>query len=146
METKPTIQIVSILLIESYFKREVILDDQYNGSIGTIDVQTQKVEPIDNVFSVYLTITFKQQLNSTVFLECTTTMAGTFRRLPGVTEEFYQNFCNINAPAIIFPFIREIIASQTMKAGVQPVVIQPINFVELAKSDDKKVTIERPSR
>jgi preprotein translocase subunit SecB len=61
-------------------------------------------------------------------------MAGVFRKSETVTEEQFNNFCDINAPAIIFPFVREIIATQTAKAGVQPVVIQPINFVELAQN------------
>jgi preprotein translocase subunit SecB len=44
-----------------------------------------------------------------------------------------ENFANINAPAIIYPFIREHIASLTTKAKM-PYILPPFNFVELAKN------------
>lgn len=39
-------------------------------------------------------------------------------------------FTNVNAPAIIFPFLREHLASISMKAGIQPIMLQPVNFVK----------------
>jgi len=80
-----------------------------------------------------VTISFKQVLEGITILETKVTMVGSFKKNESVKDEFLEQFCNVNAPAIIFPFIRETIASMTLKAGVSPVLIQPLNFVELAK-------------
>jgi preprotein translocase subunit SecB len=37
----------------------------------------------------------------------------------------------INCAAILFPFVRETVAEITRKAGIGPMLMQPINFVEL---------------
>ena len=50
-----------------------------------------------------------------------------------------ENFAKINAPAIIFPFIRENLASISMKAGIPTILLPPINFVKLAESNQKEL-------
>lgn len=42
-----------------------------------------------------------------------------------------EEFSKINAPALIFPFVREIIADLTLKTGYQPLLLPPINIVAL---------------
>lgn len=44
-----------------------------------------------------------------------------------------KSVSSINAPAIIFPYIRETIADLTRRAGFPPLHLQPINFVKLAE-------------
>ena len=55
-------------------------------------------------------------------------------------EEDFENklerFANINAAAIIFPFIRENAATISAKAGMSPIMIPVTNFVKLY--EDKK--------
>jgi preprotein translocase subunit SecB len=38
------------------------------------------------------------------------------------------DFSRLNAPALIFPYVRETIASTSLKAGIPPVIIPPINL------------------
>jgi len=47
-----------------------------------------------------------------------------------------KEYSNINAPAAIFPYIREAIASTTTKAGIPPVLIPPMNLNLLKKSSN----------
>jgi preprotein translocase subunit SecB len=44
-----------------------------------------------------------------------------------------EDFSKINAPAILFPFVREHLASVSMKAGISPILLPPVNFVKLAE-------------
>ena len=44
-----------------------------------------------------------------------------------------KNVAYINAPAILFPYIRETIADLTRRAGFTPLHLPPVNFVDLAK-------------
>jgi preprotein translocase subunit SecB len=47
-----------------------------------------------------------------------------------------ERFANINAPAIIFPFIREQIATISLKSGIKPtILLPPINFVKMAEEN-----------
>jgi len=49
-----------------------------------------------------------------------------------------DDFANINAPAIIFPFIREHLASMSMKSRIPPILLDPVNFIKLYKDAKKK--------
>jgi preprotein translocase subunit SecB len=61
-----------------------------------------------------------------------------------VKNKKLERFANINAAAMIFPFIRETIASTTAKAGMAPILIPVVNFVNLhedkvkSKADNKQ--------
>lgn len=61
-----------------------------------------------------------------------------------------KNVSSINAPAIIFPYIRETIADITRRAGFPPLHLPPVNFVNLAKKgtsrDIQDANIKRPTR
>lgn len=48
-------------------------------------------------------------------------------------KHILKNISSINAPAIIFPYIRETIADITRRAGFPPLHLPPVNFVNLAK-------------
>lgn len=48
-------------------------------------------------------------------------------------EQFIQN----HAPAFMFPYVREHIATITQKAGVQPVLLPPINILAMLKENEK---------
>jgi preprotein translocase subunit SecB len=40
----------------------------------------------------------------------------------------------INCAAMIFPFLREAIADVTRRAGMSPLLLPPVNFLELFKN------------
>ena len=54
----------------------------------------------------------------------------------GDFENKLERFANINAAAIIFPFVRENAATISAKAGMSPIMIPVTNFVKLY--EDKK--------
>ena len=66
-------------------------------------------------------------------VEAKVKMGGQFLVAEGVEASFLDNFADINAPAIVFPFVRETIASLTTRAGIPTVLLQPLNFVDMAQ-------------
>lgn len=83
-------------------------------------------------FAVYLDIDFKISYEGNTLVDIQIKQAGSFdKSKSNMSEKEIDNFANINAPAIIFPFVREEIASFCSKSGVGNVLIQPVNFVEL---------------
>lgn len=65
-------------------------------------------------------------------------MKGIFE-LEGDTPPFIYEFYYVNAPAIIYPYIREHLNSLTVKAGLPPVNIPPFNFVAFGKDYIEKL-------
>ncbi len=60
----------------------------------------------------------------------------TFKELPD--NNMLDKLISINCPAILFPYIRETIADLTRRAGFDPLHLDPINFIELAKQRAEK--------
>jgi len=55
-------------------------------------------------------------------------MIGFFSVIEGKENMSLKEYSNLSAPAAIFPYIRETIASTTTKAGIPPVIIPPTNL------------------
>ncbi|MDA8242264.1 MAG: protein-export chaperone SecB [Nitrospiraceae bacterium] len=60
-----------------------------------------------------------------------------FDELP--EEKILKQFSVINCPAIMFPYIRETIADLTRRAGFQPLHLNPVNFIQLAKEREERL-------
>jgi preprotein translocase subunit SecB len=71
------------------------------------------------------------------------TMIGFFSVIKGKENMELREYSNLNAPAAIFPYIREEIASTTTKAGLPPVLIPPTNL-NLLKRNSKEVKESSP--
>ncbi len=55
----------------------------------------------------------------------------------------FEEFSKVNAPAIIFPFVRETIADLTLKAGFSPLLLPPINIRALVARENKKKPVKK---
>ncbi len=87
----------------------------------------------DNTLKVYVGIDFE----SSEFT-ASISMVGIFKVEKEPQELPLQQFAEINAPAIIYPFIREHLANLTMKAGMKAVLLPPVNFVQLYEDRKKE--------
>lgn len=59
-------------------------------------------------------------------------MAGEFEVI-GDQAFDWERFTKVNGPAIVFPYIRELVSDLTARVG-RPVILPPINLVALEKS------------
>ncbi|MCP4134763.1 MAG: hypothetical protein GY754_27560 [bacterium] len=122
---QPGINIDGIILAESFFKRlpniinplSIIFDIKISNNINkekkqlVSEVRTTLNNENDQVYGycIYVGI-FSIKDNENMSL-----------------EQFAEN----NAAACIFPYIREEIQNRSIKAGLAPIIIQPINIVAL---------------
>lgn len=138
MEQKnQTYKIINIILLESFFSRlsEINYSDS-NFEVKTdVNFDTQNKE---NTLFVALTLEYLAGIKGHAQKEinCHVKMLGIFE-YSNSSKLSIEEFSNINAPAIIFPFIREHIASISVKAGLNPILLPPINFVSLAEKKGK---------
>lgn len=135
-QTKQAFNLISIINIESSFKRELIINEDYTKAKNILDLNISKNFDKDE-FGVFLTIDLKQEYGGKNLVELHVTSVGVFKKNGDISDEATNAFCDVNAPAIIFPFVREIISNLSVKGGLQPIIIQPINFVELNKQEKK---------
>jgi preprotein translocase subunit SecB len=71
------------------------------------------------------------------FFSIRCTMVGFFSVIEGKENMGLKEYSNMNAPAAIFPYIRETIASTTTRAGISHVVIPPTNLRLLKQNQEK---------
>ncbi len=104
----------------------------------SVDLQTENLPG----FSVFLNVQIKlvNEAND-IAMELFVRNEGLFE-LHGDKSEFFRSFCYINAPALIYPYIRETVFSLTGKAGIQPINLPPFNFVAFGKEKMDSESIE----
>ena len=84
----------------------------------------------DNVFEVELKINAKAMAGDNHAFVIDVLYAGLFG-LQNVPEEALQPFLLIEAPRIIFPFARRIVADSVRDGGFPPLMLDPIDFASL---------------
>lgn len=125
-------KIINIVLTESSFRR----DDNFpvNEEIpGTIAVNTGYHVTPDNKLFCVVEMDYHAIVNDKKIVESKIKMAGIFE-IVGTPDLDKDKFGKINAPSIVFPFIREHLASLTLKAGIPAVLLPPMNFVAMANN------------
>lgn len=102
---------------------------QQPGIDVNVNVNGRKVS--DEVYEVVLNVavTAKKQDGNNVFV-CELAYAGLFG-LRNIPEEAMGPFMLVQAPTILFPFARRIIADATRDGGYPPLMLEPIDFMSL---------------
>lgn len=60
-------------------------------------------------------------------------IVGFFEADENVEQIQLNKFIALNAPAILFPYVRAFISSLTAQAGIQPIIIPTINLYEMGQ-------------
>lgn len=119
----------TVTLVESNFSRKVNIDfsKETNNNIDILTEVSNSEHESKIIVSVILSVDSMQEDDQVFFIK--TKMTGVFTKtgIPRLKEEVFKN---VNAPAIIYPFIREHVATICLKAGLGNIFIPPVNFVE----------------
>jgi preprotein translocase subunit SecB len=92
-----------------------------------LNLNTEHTELEDNVYEMVLTVTatVKNQNNEAFKVEIK--QAGIFN-IQGATEEQLGQLLGSYCPNVLFPYAREAITTEVMRAGFPQLVLSPINF------------------
>ena len=139
MSDNKTYRLDSLTLVESSFKREANIDFSNTEIKNSVDIDIQHTLNEDKIF-IDLEVVLIGKLKRVKLFQFKTKYVGQFEKgdeniLP------IEKFVEANGPAIMYPFVREHIATTSIKAGMNPILLPPVNFVKL-NSDrlSKKVT------
>ena len=133
----------SLRLLESHFKLNT-------------DFKPKRKQPIE--ISTEINISHKEH-NKTVKVTISvisvnkkqpfildTTVMGTFNFPKIPTKNDLDKIVHVNCAAIMFPYVREIIADLTMRAGIPPFHMDPINFVALYEDHQAHLRNKRKTK
>ena len=106
-----------------------IFTDRSQPQVG-VELSNFAQQLEENVFEVAIKVTVTSKIeDKTVFL-VEVTQAGIFQ-IRGVPEENLEMIVGITCPNILFPYARESVSDLVVRAGFQPVLLNPINFEAL---------------
>jgi preprotein translocase subunit SecB len=124
-----------IFLSESRLKRHDNSDEWKSIDSAIMTNYSQEVQTETLFVSVAVELKFRNKEDKIV-LDTFVQMVGVFE--PSEKNTFsVEDFATINAPAIIYPFVREHANNLTSKSEF-PFLLPPVNFVELAKKNKIK--------
>jgi preprotein translocase subunit SecB len=88
-------------------------EDKRNLSIeATVDI----VDPSNKSFSLKATV------------------VSLFSTIGGQENMSLEEFAKVNGPALLLPYVREIVANTTLRSGLRPVLIPPFNLQAITDS------------
>lgn len=96
-----------------------------------VDLQARRLEAERFEVELKLRVTAKAEEKALFLLELV--YAGLFG-IENAPEEILQQFLLIEAPHIIFPFARRIVADVVRDGGMPPLLIEPIDFASLYRA------------
>lgn len=125
-------------MLESNFQRQWTLNLSNPEFKSEINIDIDDTRTNDSV-SVTVSLNYTAGAMKTPEISAVIKMVGVF--IIGENGDLsIDNFAKINAPAIIFPFLREHLASLSIKAGINPILLPPVNFVKHQHQKNKEIT------
>jgi len=94
-----------------------------------LDIDVAPIKIAEGIYEVDLMIKAQAKYEDRTLFICELTYAGIFN-VGKMPEDVVKPFCYTEAPRLLFPFARAIVATNTREGGFPPVLLQPIDFVE----------------
>ena len=103
-----------------------------------VDVNVQVNKLADTVFESVLEINTAAKTSKGILYNVEVSYGGVFR-LEGIPESAIQPALFINAPTLLYPFLRRIVADVTRDGGYPPLLLDPIDFAGLYAQNRGKI-------
>lgn len=140
MQQESPIEIENILILESSFNRiyNVLFDDELFEVHTNLNVDVSAHN--DETRVVTLAFEYYQEVISTRERQVTLKVkqVGVFNKKASTGELDFNLFARVNAPAIMFPYLRELVTNMSIRAGMSPIYIPPVNFIALDKQNNSE--------
>ncbi len=133
---QPGIDFKTIILTKESFSREKDIQEDMQIDVN-FKMNFIKIEGTKD-FNMELCTNLNGVKDGIKLLTLESTFVGVFSYIDGAENLDMDDFAKNNSPAIMFPFIREHIATITQKAGVGPILLAPINVVALLQNQENK--------
>jgi preprotein translocase subunit SecB len=125
-------QKLPILLFLNFNVTKVVFDRDMSFNEGEFDINVQHLSKVDEkdknkfIAEFIITITSKDSL-----VNFQVQANGAFEIQGETVEAVYNNFLNLSAPTIVYPYIRAFISNVLLQTGMKPLIIPTVNFAAL---------------
>ncbi len=126
-DKQPGINYDGIILVEEKFWRDYEVPD---GSEIKFDINVSK-NNIGREYNVEIESILKLIYEDKEVLSIESTFVGFFSVIEGKENMDIESFIKYNAVSFMIPYIREHISSITMKSGINPILLPPMNIYAL---------------
>ena len=107
------------------------LTDRPQIDLG-VDLQAKRMDPERYEVELKLRVSAKAAEKTVFLLELV--YAGLFQVTGNAPDDFMQQVMLIDAPMILFPFARRIVADVIRDGGMPPLMVEPIDFASLYRA------------
>lgn len=125
----------NFIISESHIKIES------NSNPDSIDVRIDPSGIINKEKGLY-DVQLKIFLHSNDGFEVYVKMIGNFEFNQVLEKDNLSNYFYVNAPAIIFPYLRSYISALTALSGCKTIILPPMNVISLGKDLEKNTIIK----
>jgi len=131
-QNKPKFSVVTALLADSEFRRVPQVHTNHKDSLqsSNLNVIAGPKNEDTSISQITLELNFDISFQDSKEVECFIRYVGLFESNDDVSPEELEKYCYINAPAMLFPFVREHLANLCQKAGLGTIMLQSENFVK----------------
>ena len=105
-----------------------------------VNVQVQAFKHDDEIYEVDLVFESKAASDNGVIYNVELVYGGMFRAM-NIPEQYIVPVLYVDAPNIMFPFLRRVVADLTRDGGFQPLMLDPIDFTALYQENADKATV-----
>jgi preprotein translocase subunit SecB len=107
----------------------VVFDKPLGFSHGEFEINFEHLNHVNNenqnIFSAEIIVNIKSKSEEFNFQ---IQSVGFFEIIGDANKVVYDNFLNISAPTILYPFIRAFVSNFSLQSGMNPILIPTINF------------------
>lgn len=119
-------QIKNLIVLESVFSR--ISNVSFGeGVVNNLRINVQ-VSVVESLINVEEEVILEQKFQDKVQVTFKVKMIGIFEKIGDSLIADLEKFGKVNGAAIIFPYIREHITNLSLKGGIGPIILSPVNF------------------
>jgi preprotein translocase subunit SecB len=106
-----------------------------------INIQVQVARHTDEIYEVDLAFNAKAESEAGVIYNVELVYGSMFQA-SGIPDEYVMQVLYVDAPTIVFPFMRRVIADITSDGGFQPLMLEPIDFGGLFQQNADNASIQ----
>lgn len=145
MSAKPSFHISDIHLLESHFKRDKNIEFNHSYK-NKVSIETDhKYESEIDKLTITVLLNFSAGFKGKKYITAKIVMIGIFN-CSDDAQLTVDQFSKFNGPAIMFPFLREHLASVSLKSGIKPILLPAINFIKLVAENKIKQIASKPTK
>ncbi len=106
-----------------------------------VNVNVQVLDHSDGIYEVDLMTEAKAQSDAGVIYNVELVYAGMFRAM-NIPDEYLIPVLFVDAPTILFPYLRRVVSDITRDGGFQPLMLDPIDFGTLYQQSAEQAQIK----